>query len=90
MTEQQDKTSTEDSAAAMEFQLRHGDVIHFPLTEITSDRTPLSMRLKVEIATGASGERIGLQQAKIFREIQEYLISRRPHPDQEPSEAPAE
>ena len=90
MTEQQDKTSTEDGAAVMEFQLQHGDVIHFPLTEITSDRTPLSMRLKVEIVTGTSGERIGLQQAKIFREIQEYLISRHLRPDQEPNEAPVE
>jgi len=90
MTEQQDKTSTEDGAAVMEFQLRHGDAIHFPLTKITSGRTPLLTRLEVEIVTGTSGERLGLQQAKIFQEIQEYLISRHPHPDQEPSDAPAE
>jgi hypothetical protein len=58
MTGRQDKTFTEDSAPVMEFQLQHGDVVHFPLAEITSSRTPLSMRLEVEIVTGASDERL--------------------------------
>lgn len=82
MTEEHDETATDDAAAGQSVQLQNGDILRFPLIEIGGKGSSLSMRCEVEIATGADAERLGLQQAKVFQEIQTYLVSRQSHPGQ--------
>lgn len=88
MTVENDETDTQGATAEGERQIRAGDVIQFPPIEVSGGSTPLSMRWEIEIAAGRDGERLSLQQAKVFQEIQAYLNSRRTDPEQGTKGAP--
>jgi hypothetical protein len=81
MAEEYDETAVDAAPLEQDLQLQDGDILRFPLIEVGSKGSPLSIRWEIEIVTGAHGKRLGLQQAKVFREIETYLTSKQTNPE---------